>query len=208
MSESKINILVQNTKWVYISKIAAKALGLVSAVLVIRQLDVDVFGTYSLLMSSFFLFSVLSLSAIYQVFLRYIPEFIANKEYRKFKKFIRYGVLLSGLAFGVLFLLLYVNKDHFAGFFNIDNFDEYFLAFFFFCVSFYFKDIISVTLQALLLHKKYAVINIVNNAVRTILYIILLQKLDVSLLLYIEFLLAMMFVIPGVYFYYNHTKKT
>lgn len=207
MTKSKASILVHNTKWIYLSKIAAQVLGLISAVLVIRQLDVDIFGTYSLLISSFFLFSVFSLSAIDQVFLRYIPELIANKEYQKFLKFIKYGFSLSLLAFGILFFLLYINKEHFANFFNIECFEEHLLAFFFFCVSFYFKDIISITLQALLLHKKYAIINILNNIIRTVLYLVLLQKLDVTLLLYIEFFLAMVFVFPGLYFYYNYTKK-
>lgn len=207
MTKSKASILVHNTKWIYISKIAAKIFGLVSAVLVIRQLDVDIFGTYSLLLNTFFVFEIFVLSAVSQTFLRYIPEFVANKDFRRLKKFVRYGFTISVISFAFIFLILYGLRDAFAGFFNIDQFDEYLLAFFLFVFFYFIKGLFSVTLQSLLLHKKYAFFNIFNAGVRTILYVLLLNQLNVSLLLYIEVFLAVLFIIPALYVYTSHTKS-
>ena len=46
---SKISTLTKNTAWVYIGKIGTQILALITSILVIKKLDVDVYGTYSLL---------------------------------------------------------------------------------------------------------------------------------------------------------------
>lgn len=203
-NSSPFKILVQNTKWIYISKIATQILNLISVVLVIRKLDVNVFGTYSLLLNSFVVFQVFALSSIQNVFNRYIPELIANNEYLKFKKLIRSGFFFSSLFFTLLILLLYLNKDTFASFFNIENFDKYLLAFFIFNFSNFFKILIDTALKSLLLHKKVAIITIINTTLRTLLYIVFIDKLDVNLLLYIEITLACLFILQGFYIYYKY----
>ncbi len=88
MTDSKAKTLIHNTKWIYISKIVTQILGLVATVLVIRKLSVDIFGTYNILLNSFIVFQIFAVSSVSNIFNRYIPELIANKEYRKFRKFV------------------------------------------------------------------------------------------------------------------------
>ncbi len=205
MSESKAKILVKNTKWIYISKIFSQLFSLVATILVIRQLAVDVFGTYNLLLTSFVVFEIFALSAVVNVLNRYVPELIANKEYKKFKKFIRKGFGFSFILFSFLIAILYLNKGNFASFFNIEHFDKYLLAFFIYNYAHFIQIVITTVLKALLLHKKTAIITIFTSALRLGLYLYFLTSLDVKLLLYIEALIGLIFLVCGIYIYIKHT---
>lgn len=198
--------MVVNTQWLYVSKIAAKLLGLISIVLVIRQLDVDIFGTYNLLLTSFVVFEILALAAVNQVFQRFIPDFIANKEFKKFRKLVTKGVIFSTGGFFLILASLYVLKDPFASFFNIDTFEAHLHVFLLFCGLFFFRNISSILLKSLLLHKYFAILDIVNNIVRLTLYIVFFNSLDVNILLYIESLLAAIFIVPTIFIYRNYVS--
>ncbi|MDI6401681.1 oligosaccharide flippase family protein [Balneolaceae bacterium ANBcel3] len=206
MSMDRSKTMVVNTQWLYVSKIAAKFLGLISIVLVIRQLDVDVFGTYNLLLTSFVVFEILSLSAVNQVFQRFIPDFIANKEFKKFRKLVKKGILFSAGGFILILVSLYVLKDPFASFFNIETIDNYLYAFIIFCALFFFRNISSILLKSLLLHKYFSILDIVNNVVRLTLYIVFLNNLNVNILLYIESLLAIIVIIPTYIIYRKYAS--
>jgi len=71
---SAANTLVNNTKWIYVSKIATQLFSVITTILVIRKLSVDVFGTFNLFQTSFVVFQLFTLSWIISVFNRYIPE--------------------------------------------------------------------------------------------------------------------------------------
>ena len=187
MTDSKAKTLIHNTKWIYISKIVTQILGLVATVLVIRKLSVDIFGTYNILLNSFIVFQIFAVSSVSNIFNRYIPELIANKEYRKFRKFILTSFGFSTVLLSFLIISLHFYKDLFASFFNIEDFSKYYLVFIFYCYASFLQILIDTVLKALLLHKKVALITIFNMALRTSLYIILLERLDISLLLVFKF---------------------
>lgn len=44
---SAANTLVNNAKWIYVSKIATQLFSVITTILVIRKLSVDVFGTFN-----------------------------------------------------------------------------------------------------------------------------------------------------------------
>jgi len=207
MHQTKISILIKNTKWVYISKIFSQFFGLLAIILVIRQLDVDVFGTYNLLLSSFVVFEILALSAVSSVFNRFIPELIANNEFNKLGRFIRGGYLFSFILFTSLVVLLYFFKEGFATFFNINDFDKYLIAFLIFSYSNFLQILVSVVLKALLLHKKTAIITIFGNFFRLVLYLYFAKSLEVNLLLYIETIICLIIVIASVNVYFIFKKK-
>jgi len=201
MPQTKASILVKNTKWIYISKLFSQLFGLLATILVIRQLEVSVFGAYNLLLSSFVVFEILALSAVSNVFNRYIPELIANKEHHKLNRFIKGGIVYSFLLFSALVLTLYFLRDSFSSFFNIEDFDKYLIAFFIFIYANFLQIISGVVLKALLLHKKTAIVTIFSNAIRLIFYIYFAQRLDVNLLLYIESFIGLFFLITSVFIY-------
>lgn len=203
MPESKANILITNTKWIYISKLFSQLFGLISTILVIRQLEVDIFGTYNLLLSSFVVFEILALSAVSNVFNRYIPELIANKEHHKLNRFLKGGIAYSFLLFSFLVVLLYFLRDSFSSFFNIDHFNTYLLAFLVFNYANFLQIIAGVVLKSLLLHKKTAIVTIIGNAIRLILYIYFARSLDVNLLLYIESFISLIFLVTSIFIYLN-----
>jgi len=206
MANSSAKILLENTKWVYIAKIISQLISLAAIILVIRKLTVDIFGTYSLITQSFVVFQIIALGAIDQVFLRYIPELIANKEYRKFILFVTRGLGLTLISFAIFFSILYVFKESFAIFFNISDFHYYIFPFFLYSFTFAIKSLVTVTLHSLLLHKKYAYISILNASVRLVLYLIYHESLTVSLLLYVEVFTASLFILQGTFIYFKHIK--
>lgn len=205
--ESNAKILINNSAWMYLAKITSQLLMLVATVLVINKLAIDVFGTYNLLLNSFVVFQILALSAVVNVFNRYIPELISNKEYKKLKKFIKGGFLLSSCLFLILTLLLFSFKEEFASFFKIPSFESFLLAFFAYSYSMFLMILMDETLKSMLLNKKVALITIFNTAIRPILYIIFLKKLDVNVLLYIEVVLSLIYLIQGIIVYLKFIRS-
>ena len=154
MTDSKVKILIHNTKWIYISKIVTQILGLVATVLVIRKLSVDIFGTYNLLINSFIVFQIFAVSSVSNVFNRYIPELIANKEFRNFKKFIRGSFGFSMLFLTFLIILLHLFKDFFASFFNIQDFSQYYLVFIIYCYASFLQILIDTIFKVTTITQK------------------------------------------------------
>lgn len=207
MVQSKASILVKNTKWIYIAKFFSQLFAFLSTILVIRQLAVSVFGTFNLLLSTFVVFQIIALSAVQNVFNRYIPELVANKEYHKFNKLIGGGLGLSFFLFTILIGLLYVLRGPFASFFNINGFDKYLSAFIIFNYVHFLQIAVGAILRALLLHKQVALITVFTSAFKLALYLYFLEALNVSLLLYIEAVLGLIFVLVSGYFYINHINS-
>jgi len=207
LPESKAKILVRNTKWIYISKLFSQLFGLLATVLVIRQVAVDVFGTFNLLLSSFVVFQIFALSAVQNVFNRYIPELISNHEYHKLNRLLGGGFFFSLVLFTLLVGALYFYRDPFATFFNVENFHKYLLAFLVFNYAHFFHILSGVILRALLLHKQAALITIFTSALKLGLYIYFFNELDVNLLLYIESTIGIIFLLAGSYFYLKHLRS-
>ena len=82
-NKSKTELLVNNTLWMYISKIIVQLFGFIVSVLIIRKLSVTEYGTYTFLLSLFFIVQILIINPIGSVLNRYIPELINNKHYNK-----------------------------------------------------------------------------------------------------------------------------
>ena len=92
--QSNISILVKNTGWVYIGKILTQLFALVTTVLVIRKLDIDVYGTYNFLLRVLIFFNVLSVSPVMSVLNRYIPEFLQRKDRNRYTRLVLISILL------------------------------------------------------------------------------------------------------------------
>ncbi len=77
----------------------------------------------------------------------------------------------------------------------------------FYCYASFLQILMDTVLKSLLLHKKVAAISIFNAVLRTSLYIIFLESLDVSHLLSIEILLAFIFLVQGLFIYKKFTAN-
>ncbi len=183
---SKVNTLVKNTSWVYVNKVFFSILQVIVTILVIRKLDIDIYGTFNFLIASFFIFQIFAASQVASVFDRYIPELIKNKDYRRFKKLVTYGIFIAIFGLSVLIILLYVFQKPFADLFNFTDFEKYLPAFIAYVVGRFSRVITESLIKAMLLHKQYAIINMLVAALRSILYLYFLPQITINLMLYIE----------------------
>ncbi|KMQ51296.1 Polysaccharide biosynthesis protein [Chitinispirillum alkaliphilum] len=206
MTEKNSKIITHNTKWLYISKFSCQIVGLFATILVIRKLPVEIFGTYNLLLGSVLLMEVITISAVSNVFNRYIPELVTKKQYAVYKKLIICGFMYSTILSTVLAAMLYLNRGLFASFFNIPEFNNYLVSFLIYCNLNFLKKLIETCLKSLLLHKKVAITTIISSIIRTTAYIVFIDKLDVVMLLYIEACISGLFAINGLIIYIRHNK--
>lgn len=205
MSSSKI--LLHNTKWIYLSKLATQIIGLFTTVMIVSKLDVDSFGKYSLLLASFVVFQIFSLSSITSVINRYVPEYLELHKITLLKRLVAISALIAILIFSLQFWLLYIFKVQFSAFFNIPDFDKCFFSFGIFCYAFLVQNLLDVLLKSMLLHKRVGKLIILNSMIRLFLYIIFIKSLNVDGLLLIEAVLAFIYSIQAIVVYTTYVNK-
>ncbi|RMH70491.1 MAG: hypothetical protein D6675_09370 [Gemmatimonadetes bacterium] len=202
-SSSRLQVFIHNTQWVYLGKAGAQLFGMITLVLVIRKLDVALYGTFNFIQNLFILFSILAVGAIVNVFHRYIPELIQNGEYGKLNRMLWLGATVSMSGTLVILGLLYRWHEPFAAFFNVPQFHMYLTVFSLFVFSQLLVRLANAILTSLLLHQTTSILQIVVSVSRAVLYLIYLPVMSVSALLYIETVLGFFFGIAGLARYYR-----
>ncbi len=206
---SKVNTLVKNTGWIYVNKVVFAILQFIVTILVIRKLEVEVYGTFNFLIGSFFIFQIFAASQVTAVFDRYIPELIKNKDYLRFRKLLVLGAILALVSLGILLTALQFFHEPFGSAFNINNFSDYLLPFSIYIFARFSKFVTEALIKALLLHKQFSIINMFVMALRSIAYIYFLPVLSVDIMLTIESVVAILMAILaiGVTIKYNSQLK-
>jgi O-antigen/teichoic acid export membrane protein len=205
--ESKSQILVKNTTWIYIGKFVTQLLGVIVSIFVIRKLSVEEYGTFNFLVASFIGFQVIALQPIQSILNRYIPEIAVCNDWRKICKFLGFALLFSSIIMIVLITLLVFFKDQYGKLFNIIDFNKYFIPFLIYIVLHYVKLFLTTTISALLLHKQLSLIKIINSTLYLIFYIYYLPVLTVNLMLYIASGLAILNILFNIYVVGVHIWK-
>ncbi|MBS2099104.1 oligosaccharide flippase family protein [Carboxylicivirga linearis] len=200
-------ILVENTLWVYLAKIVMQLISLIASVLVLRQLDVDVYGTYVFLFGLFTAYQLLITSPLKHVLTRFVPELRNKVAPSSLLKLVMMYVVIALVMVIVLTGLGVAFKDSLSQLFNIDTLDAHFKAFLFFVFSYSIKILLEVLLSALLLHRRIAILNMVLALCRALAYIILLERLNVNLLLLIEGCVSLIYSLPALFVFLNGVKK-
>lgn len=203
---SRKKILIENTIWVYLAKIVTQLVGLLASVLVLRQLDVDIYGTYVFLFGLFTAYQLLIISPLKHVLIRFIPELRYRVRPSSLGKLILSYMLLALAMVAALTILAILFKDALAVFFNISSFHSHLPAFLFFVLSYALKLLLEVILSAFLLHRKIALLNIVVVLIRAISYLIMLAKLNVDMLLTIEGWVSLIYALPAVFILIKHVR--
>jgi len=197
-SKSNAHILIKNTGWVYFGKLVSQVLGLIASILVIRKLDVDVYGTFSFLLGLFSVFQLFILSPVKDLLNRFIPELSMNNHMNALKRLAIYSTIISIILTGLMLACFAIFQGPIAKFFNINQFDLHFNAFMWYVITFGIKSMIEVIFTSLLLHKHSSTYNIFSYLARAILYFAFLPLLDVNLLLNIESIVSVVFIIFAV----------
>ena len=205
--QSKTKVLIKNTLWVYMAKGVTQIIALVSSILVIRQLDVEIFGTFNFLLGSILVFNILGISPFVDILNRYIPELITGKQKSKLDKITFFAFGASILITLALIVIMFFFKQPIGKFFNIDKFSVYIIEFAVYIFFMLFRSLSQSVLTSLLLHKQSSLLLIQNSVVRSVLYLIFLKKLDVNFLLYIESMCALLYFIPGFIIYQRYLRK-
>ena len=199
--------IVKNTKWVYIAKIFAQVFNFISVILVVRNIEVSVFGTYNLLLNTFFIFQILGLSAIINIFNRYIPEIVEHQRKKQLLRLVNTGYKIAFLLLVVLVIALVLFQDAFVEVFKVENFNQFIIALICYIVANFMKVLIDTILKSVLLHKKVALTTMFVIFMRTILYIVFIDSLTVELLLYIEAGLFGFYSIYGYSIFIRYLKN-
>lgn len=205
--KSKIKILVKNSSWLYYGKIASQIFNIVISILVIKKLDVEMYGTYTLLINSFVVFQIFGSGQISILLNRYIPELFATNQFNKLKRLILYGLLYSCLVLSILSGLLYLLRQQYADFFNVPNFHMYLKPFLFYIFWYFFFIVFKAITSSLLLQKEISIITLMQALVRLFLYLYFLSELTIIILLYIEGVIAIIFIIGSQYVLYKFHKR-
>lgn len=205
-SKSKLKILVENSSWVYFGKISVQLFSFIVTVLVIRQLAVEVFGTYRFLVNTMVVFSVFTVDPIATIFQRYIPELAQVKDNIRLKKMLIMGLAISVVLQFVLFVLIVFFQTEFSKLFNIDNFEQYLLPLVLFIFLTFIKTLVASILRSFLLHKSNVLLNIIHTILRSVFFLYFLSILDVNLILYIEAFLSLLYIIPSIYIVFKSLR--
>jgi len=200
-------ILVENTMWVYLAKIVMQLISLVASVLVLRQLDVDVYGTYVFLFVLFTAYQLLITSPLKHVLIRFVPELKNKVASSSLLKLVMMYVIIALVMVITLTVLGVVLEDYLSQLFNINTLDAHFKAFLFFVFSYSIKILLEVLLAALLLHRRIAILNMILALSRALAYIILLDRLNVDLLLLIEACVSLIYSMPALFVFLKGVKK-
>ncbi len=195
---SKVNTLVKNTGWIYINKVVFAILQFVVTILVIRKLEVEIYGTFNFLIGSFFIFQIFAASQVTAVFDRYIPELIKNKDFLRYRRLLVLGALLALVSLTILLVALQFFHEPFGKAFNIVNFSDYLLPFTIYIFARFSKFVTEALIKALLLHKQFSIINMVVMALRSFAYIYFLPVLSVDIMLVIESAVAVLMSVLAI----------
>ncbi|WP_430809898.1 MULTISPECIES: lipopolysaccharide biosynthesis protein [unclassified Carboxylicivirga] len=199
MSDNK-KILLENTIWLYMAKLIVQALGMLASILVLRKLEVNVYGTYVLLFGLFAIFQLLVTSPLKHVFLRFIPGLKEKSASGAIGKLLRIAVGIALLLVVIMLVSVLAFQVQLAAFFNIPDFGSHLYFFILFVLFYSLRHLAEVVLMALLLHKKMAVLNVLITLFRSTAYIILLKRLDVNWLLSIDACLSLIYVLVVLLF--------
>ncbi len=202
MSVSHKKQLIDNTLWVYAGTIITQILGLFATVLVIRKLPVEVYGTYTFIFGLFVVYQLFITSPLKNVLLRYVPELTQGGHFSVVRKLLLYSVTLAFVMVVLFSVLLWIFQAGFSKFFNIDSFDTHITAFFVFVICYALKVLAETIISSFLKHPLSAKANVLVVIFRASAYILMLDRITVNLLLYIEamaFLVFVLFVIRGIY---------
>lgn len=195
---SKINTLVKNTGWIYINKVVFTILQFIVTILVIRKLEVEVYGTFNFLIGSFFIFQIFAASQVTAVFDRYIPELIKNKDYLRFRKLLVWGAGLALVSLAILLVALQIFQEPFGKAFNIEHFSDYLLPFTIYIFGRFSRFVTEALIKGLLLHKQFSIISMIVMALRSVAYIYFLPVLNVNIMLLIETGIAILMSILAI----------
>lgn len=205
---SKTQKLIKNSFWIIIQKASTLIISFITGIIVIRKLSVEDFGYFSILLATFNVFLMLSLSGVNQVINRYIPEFDEKNDIWGARKLLKICIVIALSIFIIIQLSFFIFNEQIANFFNFKNFNVIYIYFIIYSISAFLYYILDIISKALLLHYKSALAIIITNLLRLIIYIIFIDKLNVQVLLVIEASVLMVFIIYISYIIIKYLPKT
>jgi len=114
-----IRIAAQGGFWLYLVRVVNMAIGFLISVLLVRHLSQEAYGAYQFILTLGHFLVFFSSMGLDAVLLRFVPEFLQNKQYGNINRLLKTSFLIR--FFTVFFLLLIINlfSGPFFSFFNI-----------------------------------------------------------------------------------------
>jgi O-antigen/teichoic acid export membrane protein len=157
-------LIRKNSPYVFIERAVGATVSFLTTVFIIRNLSVEAFGIYNVLLSIMLyvgLFSSLGLPSLFQ---RFIPEFYQKNEIGKLRKFVRKGLFWRFLAAAGLVLILLIFSAPLGRLFKISQSLEY-LELFALAIIFYLETGLQGTILTSVFHHKWYAIAQVSYVV-------------------------------------------
>lgn len=178
-----------------VGRVLEQVSGLVITWLLVRELPIEDYGIYNLLVATAGYLTIFSSLGLMHAFQRYLPEFFQKKEYFKFSWTVRFVQVFRVIAAIISVSAVMLFFDKIGPFFQIGGYQDYFLIFAVGIVFVLQARLLEHALEAMFLHKYAVYANIIHAFVRVLLMFIvfylgygLLEVLVVDVIAYLSLL--------------------
>lgn len=192
---SKAGVFVKNSFWIYLGKIVTQLISVLSTILVIRKIDVEVFGVYNLLLIFSVVANIVIIGPINQTIYRYVPELDQADDKPKLKRLLLISFLFLGALLTVVISAGALFRNELFGFLGVNEFRSFQLVLVVFIITSSLQSAGKSITSSLLLHKKMAFMSVISVLVKAGLLIAFLPVMNVYYLLLVESIVCSLYVL-------------
>jgi len=162
--------------YVLLGKLITPVITFLVSVLIVRILSVNDFGIYNFVFAVMAYVGLFSSFGLPNIFKRYIPEFMHNREHRNVRKTVEYGLIIRLLMLLIALSGITLFAEPIGTLFKIDNYIQYFQIFAFGILFYLEAQLLGTALVSLFLHKYFVLTQICYTLIRGGLLFILLHR--------------------------------
>ncbi len=156
----------KSTVFVAPAQIASQAVGMLTTVILARNLSVETYGVYNLFLGSMLVFSFLTNPGVGGSLQRFLPEYARLEKFGVFFKTFFYSISYRTVAGVVVFFAAVLLFDSFSGFFKVADYRPQFLLFCVGAYAFFQLEYLVIALNALFMHQYVALVQVFYTALR------------------------------------------
>jgi O-antigen/teichoic acid export membrane protein len=164
-----INKSRKNTYYIIVNQIIIKLIGFALIVVLTRQLSVDMYGVYELLIGSLMVFGFLCNFGVANSLQRFLPEYFVQKKINSFSKLINFALLFRFVLSLIVFGIVIIFFDEFSLKFDIVEYKKEFIYFSLSTVFLFQADYLTIALNSMLLQSKSFTIQSLTVIIRFLL---------------------------------------
>ncbi|MDD3804518.1 MAG: oligosaccharide flippase family protein [bacterium] len=205
--KTAVDYAVKNTFFLYVGNLVIEVVNLFISIYIIRKLSVETFGLYSFILGSMLFVQIFTISSISTVFNRFFPEFSEKRRFSLFGKLFMSSYLIVFFSLIIISVLILIFSSNFASFFKLEDLPKYKFEIILYMITYIFLLLSKAATSSTLLQKEAALSNISASVIRIVVYLVMLSKINLSLILLIEFFINGFNAITQSYIILKHLNS-